>query len=104
MLSRIAALALAAFLLFRRPFCRGVCPIGAVFAVLNRFSLLRVRVSQDRCRDCGACEKKCPVDNHVGSSPAHQDCIRCFECIDNCGRKGVEMGLARARARPGYWE
>ncbi len=92
------------FMFFRRPFCRGFCPIGAVFALLNRFSFFRMRVKADLCRECNACGKKCPVDNQVYSSPGSDDCIRCLECMDNCKRGGVECGLVPVKKREEYWE
>ena len=95
---------LALFVLYRRPFCRGMCPIGAVFALLNRFSMLRLRVDKEDCKECGICEKKCPVDNRLFAAPAAQDCIRCLECVDNCHKHAVEVGTASARPREGYWE
>jgi len=95
---------LGLFVLFRRPFCRGVCPIGAVFAVLNRFSFLRMRVKKDACKACNVCAKSCPVENRVFESPGHQDCVKCLECIQTCRRGGVEAGLVGVQRREDYWE
>lgn len=95
---------LALFILFRRPFCRGMCPIGAVFALLNRASLLRMRVDKETCKSCGVCEKKCPADNHIQKAPSAQDCIRCFECVDNCSKKAVKIGAVAVAPRESYWE
>jgi ferredoxin len=95
---------LAMFVLFRRPFCRGVCPIGASFALLNRFSFLRMRVKKDQCKACDICSKKCPVDNKVYFDPKSDDCIRCMECIKNCQRGGVEVGALPVKPREDYWE
>ena len=95
---------LLAFLLIRRPFCRMVCPVGAMFALLNRFSLFRVKVRKDACKACNLCAKGCPVDNKVYVTPASDDCIRCFECVSNCKRGGVEAGLLSALPNEDYWE
>jgi polyferredoxin len=95
---------LALFVLMRRPFCRGICPIGAMFALLNRFSLFRLRVRKETCKSCNLCAKKCPVDNKVYCSPSSDDCIRCLECVDNCSRGGVKAGLISALPREDYWE
>jgi len=92
------------FILFRRPFCRAICPIGAMFALLNRFSFLRVRVQKDRCKDCKLCERGCPVDNKVVCNPSSQDCIRCLECVENCRRGGPKVGIMTAAAKADYWE
>jgi ferredoxin len=95
---------LLAFVFIRRPFCRGFCPIGAMFALLNRFSFFRMRVKVDLCKSCDVCAKKCPVDNKVYMTPSSDDCIRCLECTKNCSRGGVECGLLPVKAREEYWE
>ncbi len=95
---------LLSFMFFRRPFCRGVCPIGAVFALMNRFSFFRMRVRKDPCKECNACAKRCPVDNKVYSTPSSDDCIRCLECMDSCKRGCVECGLIPVKKREAYWE
>jgi polyferredoxin len=95
---------LAAFVVFRRPFCRGFCPIGALFALLNKTSLLQLRVKEDACKGCNLCEKHCPGDNKVYCNPTAQDCVRCLECIAHCKRGATEIGLIAPKAREGYWE
>lgn len=92
------------FIMTRRPFCRGVCPIGAMFALLNRFSLFRVRVRKDKCKSCNLCAKTCPVSNKVYCTPSSDDCVRCLECVDTCKRGGVEAGLISVLPREDYWE
>ena len=37
-----------------RSFCRFLCPLGAVYGLFNRFSLVGVRVDGDRCNGCAA--------------------------------------------------
>jgi ferredoxin len=94
----------ALFILYRRPFCRAICPIGAMFSLLNRFSFLRVRVEKELCKDCNLCSKGCPVDNKVVLSPANQDCVRCLECVDNCRRGGPKVGVMSFKPKAQYWE
>ena len=95
---------LAAFILFRRPFCRGICPIGAIFALLNRFSLFQMRVKKDPCKACNACARVCPTNNKVYFNPTSQDCIRCLECVAHCKKGAAEIGLIRPAARQDFWE
>lgn len=95
---------LALFVFMRRPFCRAICPIGATFAIFNRFSLFRVRVRKDKCKSCNLCAKTCPVDNKIYCTPSSDDCIRCLECVDTCSRGGVKAGLISVLPREDYWE
>ncbi len=79
----ILAAFLALFVLCKRPFCRVICPLGAIYGLFNRFSLLQVRFDRSKCTGCNACYKACPVEikpykkNACGST----DCIRCLRCL-----------------------
>ena len=51
--------------LFFRPFCKWLCPLGAFYALLNRMSLFRMQVDRDKCVSCGKCAKACKMDVDV---------------------------------------
>ena len=36
-----------------RPFCRYLCPLGAIYGLFNPVALLRYEVDSDKCIDCG---------------------------------------------------
>ena len=48
-----------ASVVFYRPFCKWLCPLGAFYAVMNRVSLFQMRVDTDKCVSCGACARAC---------------------------------------------
>jgi polyferredoxin len=75
----VLALFLVSILFYKRVFCRVLCPLGAFFALFNRFSLLRMRVDQT-CNKCGRCRRICPMDISVFEGPNQTDCIRCLKC------------------------
>lgn len=79
----VAALTLAWFAFSRRPFCRVLCPLGALWGAAGKVSLLRMRVS-DSCLDCGKCRDACPVDIQINREPNSAECIRCGECARIC--------------------
>jgi ferredoxin-type protein NapH len=68
----------------RRPFCRWVCPLGALWSPLNPISSFRLRVDQERCIRCNRCQQVCPTDIRVYENPDSGACIRCLECIHVC--------------------
>lgn len=70
--------------LFYRPFCKWICPLGAFYALMNRVSLLGIRVDACKCVSCGKCSKVCQMDVDVVRSPNHTECIRCGKCIGAC--------------------
>jgi len=43
-----------------RPYCRFVCPYGAVLGLLSRVSWWRVTISPAECVQCRLCEDSCP--------------------------------------------
>ncbi len=46
-----------ASVVFYRPFCKWLCPLGAFYALLNKVSLFQMRVDTHKCVSCGACAK-----------------------------------------------
>lgn len=89
-LTILGVVIIGAFLV-ERAFCRYLCPLGAVFAILNRFSIMRIRRSAPTCTDCKLCDKACPV----GIEPAlaqpfvSTDCIGCMDCLTTCPVPGA---------------
>ena len=74
---------------FYRPFCKWLCPLGAFYALLNKVSLVQMKVDQSKCISCGKCAKACKMDVDVTKSPNHTECIRCGMCIRACPTKAV---------------
>lgn len=67
------------FALSKRPFCRVVCPLGAIFSFFNGFSFVRLQVGNG-CDTCGRCQDYCPMGIKVYENPNSAECIRCLEC------------------------
>ena len=51
--------------LFYRPFCKWLCPLGAFYALLNKVSFLGMKVDKNKCVSCGKCAKACKMDVDV---------------------------------------
>lgn len=75
----ITGLLLSMFLFVKRPFCRFLCPLGAIYALFNRISYLQLDVGGG-CTECNKCKRVCPVDIKVYEDPNSPECIRCLEC------------------------
>ena len=76
---------LACVFIFRF-FCRFICPLGAIYGLFNKFSIVGVKVDQKSCTDCGLCVSKCKMDiKHVGDT----ECIQCGECMAACPTKAI---------------
>lgn len=64
-----------------RPFCRFICPLGAIYGFFNKLAFLGVTLDESKCTDCGLCVSHCKMDiKHVGD----HECINCGECIKVC--------------------
>ncbi len=80
-----------------RPFCKYLCPLGAVYGLFNPVALYRYRIDESKCVACGKCREACPADIPVWEQPGSRECIRCGKCISACpvgaigtGRKKTE--------------
>lgn len=89
----ILAVTLVLSIPIKRPFCRVVCPIGAIYAPFNKFSLLHLKLKNRECKVCRRCEKVCPMGIEVHQAPNQLDCIRCFECVWHCRPRSVEIKI-----------
>ena len=70
--------------LFYRPFCKWLCPLGAFYALMNRVSLFQMKVDESKCVSCGKCARACKMDVDVTKTPNHGECIRCGMCVRAC--------------------
>ena len=71
-------------LVFYRPFCRYLCPLGAIYGCFNSISFHRYRVDPDRCISCGLCSSACPFALDPSKTPNSTECIRCGRCLEAC--------------------
>ena len=81
---------------YYRPFCRYLCPLGAIYGCFNAVSLLRYRLNEEACIHCGKCQKACPFELDPSKTPNHAECIRCGRCLDACPTDAL-TGLIRKR-------
>ena len=73
-----------------RPFCKYICPLGAIYSVFNPISVFRYRVDREKCIDCGACAKACKMQVDPVKNINHPECIRCGVCKKTCPVKAIQ--------------
>ncbi len=84
-------------LVAQRGWCGHLCPVGAFYGVLGRFSVLRiVAARRSACNDCADCYAVCPEPLVIkpalkavhGAGPVIESgqCTNCARCIDVCSK------------------
>ena len=91
----LLALVLLSIVLWR-PFCRYLCPLGAIYGLFNPVAVYRFRIDEDRCTDCGACKAACKLDIDVRRTPNSAECVRCGACRRACPHGAIRTGSKSA--------
>ena len=82
-----------------RIFCRYLCPLGAFYALFNRFALYQMEVDKHKCIGCGKCEAVCPMAVKVTEQINCGECIRCCKCKAICPVEAIGSGFGGKTAR-----
>lgn len=88
----LAVLLLLSVMVYR-PFCRYLCPLGAIYGLFNPIAFYRIRVDDVSCTRCGKCSKACPMDIEAYKTPNSPECIRCGECVKACPHGAICAGF-----------
>ncbi len=82
-----------------RAFCKYVCPVSVPLKVTTRFSLLKIGGEANKCNDCGACEKMCPMDVRISDYILNNqrvlstECSLCQTCISVCAQDALKLSF-----------
>lgn len=76
-----------------RPFCKYICPLGAIYALFNKYSFYQINIDTNKCTGCRICEKACKMNVPVLKNPNHFECIRCGDCKKACPTGAIMTGF-----------
>ncbi|HIH44167.1 MAG TPA: 4Fe-4S binding protein [Candidatus Methanoperedenaceae archaeon] len=82
-----------------RAFCKYLCPITVFLKGSSRFSLMKVRGDSDKCTECGACARNCPMDIRIpdyiknDARVLSTECILCQTCINTCPEAALGLSF-----------
>lgn len=91
-LAILAVLIILSVIIYR-PFCKYICPLGAIYSVFNPLSVFRYRVDKEKCVNCGKCMKVCKMNVDVLQNINSAECIRCGACKNNCPADAISCGF-----------
>jgi MauM/NapG family ferredoxin protein len=82
-----------------RFWCRALCPLGGLLALISKVALVRRHVNPT-CSSCKACVRLCPTgtiraDRGFASDPA--ECTVCMDCVDGCAARDTTFRFAPPR-------
>lgn len=90
---------LIALLLFSmfvyRPFCKYLCPLGGIYGLFNKVSILRLRLDKESCVGCNKCGSICPMQVEPNKIPDSKECIRCGKCTSVCPTDALHLSFGK---------
>jgi len=97
----IAAVFLAAVLLnlwIPRFYCRFICPLGALFGVLARWTPWRIGKREGECSGCELCENNCEGACDPFGKIRTSECLLCMNCLRACRQAQMQYSSHRSAA------
>jgi len=86
-------------LFVKNPWCRFLCPYGALLGIVGWLSPLKITRTARTCIDCQLCTRACPSDIRVHEAKRvwSDECTSCLECVAVCPVKDTLEVRARGR-------
>ena len=97
-LAVLIVIAVGSLFIFR-PFCKYLCPLGALYGCFNRFALYRGGVDESACVGCGKCAAVCRMGVDPVKNINSAECIRCGDCAKVCPVKAVSLGFTAGKEK-----
>lgn len=84
-----------------RTLCNTICPVGTLFGVIAKKSLLHADINTDKCINCGECERVCKSEciNLMDHTVDTSRCVVCFNCMSVCPNNAITYRKGRHRLR-----
>ena len=95
----VLATVIVGCLIVFRPFCKYLCPLGAVYGFFNRIALYRMDLDTGKCVACGKCKKVCQMGVDPVKECNSAECIRCGDCVRACPVNAIHMGIKHTEAK-----
>jgi NAD-dependent dihydropyrimidine dehydrogenase PreA subunit len=80
----VGGLFLIAGIFIGRPYCRWLCPYGALLSAFSRYAWRSFSITPDRELDCGLCNDACPYGAIEERRAVRTACFACGRCYRSC--------------------
>jgi len=82
-----------------RFWCRNLCPLGALLALLSKWRFLNLNTGRHLCVKCQRCQSACKTGVfNADFSLNDEECIQCFACVKECSKTGVSLGFSKDKS------
>lgn len=88
-------------LVHENAWCGYICPLGGFYALLGRFSFLRVKYDNEKCTECLQCKTVCPekevlsMVTKFSATVTEGACTNCGRCIEVCEDDALNFGIRK---------
>lgn len=95
----ILAIFLFEFAVTKDGWCGHLCPLGAFYASIGRFSLIKVKHDMPKCTNCMRCFAVCPEEQVlkiIGKESGFiksSECTNCSRCIEVCDDDALKLSI-----------
>ncbi|HZL08859.1 MAG TPA: 4Fe-4S binding protein [Prolixibacteraceae bacterium] len=83
------------------------CPIAWISGFLNKFSLFRIKINNESCKNCGICDKQCyivemePVKYSLYKPEMEKPgysytCSKCLKCVAACPNGSLQYKIFKS--------
>jgi len=79
-----------------RTYCNTICPVGTLLSFLSRFSLMKIRFDEGKCKNCSLCTRNCKSSciDFKSHSVDYSRCVTCGDCVNSCKHGALTYGFA----------
>ena len=82
-------------LFIERFFCRYLCPLGAIFSLVDRLNVFELHKPSEKCGKCRICTNECAmgINLYKDEMVKSGECIKCYKCTSACPRRNFKVKI-----------
>jgi polyferredoxin len=85
-------------LIIPRFYCRFICPAGALFGLMGKYSIWRIGKAEEKCSNCMQCEKACEGACSPAGKIRINECVLCLNCYDKCKDGAMKYSVQESKS------